>query len=155
VAVANTQEEIAEIGGGAMIAASTINPTVALVIDLMSAIDQPIPLEIDHRPECSLDDGPFLTRGGAASPVVFDRLEVCAKKLGINYGLLAIGGSSSSDMEAVALARTGIPTSLVSLPSRYLHSPSETISLEDWKNTIRLVTAFCQTVKPGMDWSVR
>jgi endoglucanase len=52
-------------------------------------------------------------------------------------------------MDAVHLSRAGIPAGLVSIPTRYLHTPTEVVALEDVEATIRLIAAFARRLEPG------
>jgi putative aminopeptidase FrvX len=81
-AVATTQEEIGYSGGGARTSAYTVDPTVALVVDVTFATDSP-GMEKKELGDHKLGGGPVLSRGSAAHPVVFDRLVEAAEKEGI------------------------------------------------------------------------
>ena len=54
-------------------------------------------------------------------------------------------------MDAAYLSRAGIATGLVSIPIRYTHSPVETVALEDVEASIRLVAAFADRLRPGLE----
>lgn len=153
-AVATTQEEIGFHGGGALIAASRLNPAMAVAVDVTHATDHPTAEKKasgDHR----LGGGPVLTRGSVVSPVAFDILRDAATRLGLPFSLQAAGRDTSTDADFIHLAREGIATALVSVPNRYMHSPSEVVSLEDLDRTASLLAEACRAVTPGTDFTAR
>jgi len=153
-AVATTQEEIGFHGGGALIAASRLGPTMAVAVDVTHATDHPTADKKeagDHR----LDGGPVLTRGSVVSPVAFRLLQGAATRLGIPFTVQAAGRETSTDADFIHLAREGIPTALVSIPNRYMHSPSEMVSLEDLDRAANLLAETCRAVTPETDFTDR
>jgi len=60
-------------------------------------------------------------------------------------------GTTSTDADAVYLSRRGIATALVSVPLRYMHSPVETVDLEDIERAVQLIVAFALKLGPGLD----
>ena len=153
-AVATTREEIAWSGGGARTSAVDINPDVALVVDVTHATDYPAAekkLSGDHR----LGGGPVLSRGSAVSPVVFDMLIECADKEKIPYTLQAAPSDTGTDADAIYNSLRGIPTGLVSVPNRYMHSPNEMVSLEDLERAAKLLAAFARRLAPDTDFIPR
>jgi len=154
VAVATTQEEIGYNGGGALIAASRVNPQMAIAVDVTHATDHPTAEKKesgDHR----LGGGPVLARGSVISPVVFRMLQEAAGRLEIAFGVQAAGRGTHTDADFIHLAREGIATGLVSIPNRYMHSPSEMVSLADVEATARLLAEACRGVPPDADFTAR
>lgn len=154
VAVATTQEEIAYHGGGALIAAGRLAPAMAIVVDVTHASDHPTAEKKDtgdHR----LGGGPVLSRGSVVSPVAFGILRDAAERLKVPYTLQAAGRETSTDADFIHLAREGIATALVSVPNRYMHSPSEVVSLEDVDRTASLLAEACRAVTPATDFTAR
>lgn len=153
-AVATTREEIAWSGGGARTSAVDINPDVALVVDVTHATDYPgaeKKLSGDHR----LGGGPVLSRGSAVSPVVFEMLIECADKEKIPYTLQAAPGDTGTDADAIYNSLRGIPTGLVSVPNRYMHSPNEMVALEDLERAAKLLASFARRLSPETDFIPR
>jgi endoglucanase len=142
-AVATTQEEIGHHGGGARSAAYQLDPQVALVVDLTFSTDAP---GSDKKVvgEHKLGSGPVLSRGSAIHPLVFERLAETAEREGIPYTIQASPRFTSTDADAVYLQRGGIPTGVISVPNRYMHSPNEIVALDDVDATVRLIAAFCR-----------
>jgi putative aminopeptidase FrvX len=154
VAVATTQEEIAWRGGGALVCASCLNPQMALVVDVTFATDHP-GLEKKEIGDHRLGGGPVLSRGSIISPVVFELLRTTAGAQGIPYTVHAAGRDTSTDADAIHLAREGVATALVSVPNRYMHSPNEMVSLDDVDRTATLIAETCRMVEGGTDFTAR
>ena len=146
-AVATTREEIAWTGGGARTSAVGIDPQVALVVDVTHATDYP-GAEKKRAGEHKLGGGPALSRGSAVSPVVFDLLVQCADAEQIPYSVQAAPHDTGTDADAIYNALRGIPTGLVSVPNRYMHSPNEMVAREDLECAARLLAAFARRLDP-------
>ncbi len=151
VAVATAQEEIGYSGGGARVSAFGLSPEVALVVDVTHATDV---LETDKAElgDHSLGGGPVLTRGSAVHPAVFELLAEVADRNDIPYTIQAAPLRTSTDADAIHLAGRGIPTGLVSIPNRYMHSPSEMVALSDLFHAARLLAAFVKRLEQGVDF---
>ncbi|MDQ6717288.1 MAG: M42 family metallopeptidase [Gemmatimonadota bacterium] len=154
VAVATTQEEIAAHGGGAGVCATCIGPQMAIVVDVTFAIDHP-GLDKKEHGEAKIDGGPVLTRGSIISPVVFNLLRSTAEANSIPFSLQAAGRDTGTDADAIHIAREGVPTALVSVPNRYMHSPNEMVSLEDLNRTAELIAQTCRKVTAKTDFTAR
>jgi putative aminopeptidase FrvX len=154
VAVATTQEEIGYRGGGAGVCASCVNPQMAMVVDVTFAIDHP-QVEKKELGEAKLDGGPVLARGSIISPVVFNLLRKTAEANDIPFSVQAAGIYTSTDADAIHIAREGIATALVSVPNRYMHSPNEMVSLDDLDRTVNLIAEVCRTVDSDTDFTAR
>jgi endoglucanase len=153
-AVATTREEIAWQGGGARTSASGLDPQVALVVDVTHATDYPgadKKQSGDHR----LGGGLVLSRGSSVSPVVFEQLVTCAEREKIPYTIQAAPHDTGTDADAIYNALRGIPTGLVSVPNRYMHSPNEMVALEDLDRAAQLLAAFARQLEPGADFVPR
>jgi len=154
VAAATTQEEIAYHGGGAAVCATCVNPRMAIVVDVTFATDHPTAdrKEVgDHR----IGGGPVLTRGSIISPVVFGLLRDAAEAKKIPFSLHAAGRDTSTDADAIHIAREGIATALVSIPNRYMHSPNEMVALEDLDRAAELIAEVCRRVTNDTDFTAR
>jgi putative aminopeptidase FrvX len=136
--VAAVQEEIG--AHGARVMAYGLEPDLAVVVDVTHATDAPgvDPGELgDH----SLGSGPVITRGAIVSRAVNDLLDEVAAKEGIRCSTEASGRQTGTDADAVHLSRTGVPSAVVSIPLRYMHSPVEVVQIPDVEATIKLLTA--------------
>ena len=153
-AVATTQEEIGFHGGGALIAAGRLGPVMAIAVDVTHATDHPTADKKDsgdHR----LGGGPVLSRGSVISPVAFRILRDTATRLEMPFSVQAAGRETSTDADFIHLARGGIATGLVSIPNRYMHSPSELVSLEDLDRAATLLAEACRSVTPETNFTDR
>jgi putative aminopeptidase FrvX len=150
-AVATTREEIAWTGGGARTSAVGLDPQVALVVDVTHATDYP-GAEKKRAGEHKLGGGPVLARGSSVSPVVFDLLVQCAEHEQIPYSVQAAPHDTATDADAIYNALRGIPTGLVSVPNRYMHSPNEMVAVEDLERAARLLAAFARRLDPKLSF---
>lgn len=153
-AVATAQEEIGFQGGGARSSAFALEPDVALVVDVTFSTDVPdVPKKElgDHK----IGGGPVIVRGSASQPMVVDRLIEAAEAEGISYSLQAAPKATRTDADGIHLVRTGVPTGLVSVPNRYMHSPNEIVSMSDLENTVHLLAAFIRRLGEAPDFTPR
>lgn len=150
-AVATAQEEIGYHGGGARTSAYKLDPHLAVVVDLTFSTDAP---GVDKKQvgEHKLGSGPVLSRGSAIHPIMFERLAAIADREGIPYTIQGSPRMTSTDADAIYLQRAGVPTAVVSVPNRYMHSPNEVVDLADVDATVRLITAFCREVRAADDF---
>jgi putative aminopeptidase FrvX len=153
-AVATTQEEIAWTGGGARTSAAGIDPQVAIVVDVTHATDHPNVEKKEHG-DVRLGGGPVLSRGSAVNPVVFEMLVETAEAENIPYSIQAAPKDTGTDADAIHLAQHGIPTGLVSVPNRYMHSPNEMVDLADLERAAKLLAGFARRVTPTVDFTPR
>jgi putative aminopeptidase FrvX len=149
-AVAAVQEEIGLFG--ARTAAFEVRPDLAIAIDVTHATDAP---GVDEKEVGShpLGSGPVIGRGSTLSPKMFELLVETAEDEGIEYSVGASGRGTSTDADVIQISRSGIPTGLVSIPLRYMHSPVELVDLGDLEATVELVAAFAARVADGIDLS--
>jgi putative aminopeptidase FrvX len=136
--VAAVQEEIG--AHGARVMAYGLEPDLAVVVDVTHATDAPgvDPAEIGEH---GLGSGPVMMHGAIVSRTVNDLLAETAEAEGIEYVTEVSGRTTGTDADSVHFSRSGVPTAVVSIPLRYMHSPVEMVQLEDVENTIRLLTA--------------
>jgi putative aminopeptidase FrvX len=155
VAVATTQEEIAYAhGGGALTGATRLDPAMAIVVDVSFASDHP-GLEKKELGDHRIGGGPILPRGSLISPVVFELLRTSAKDLGIPHTVRAMPRETSTDADAIAMAREGVAIGLVDIPNRYMHSPNEMVSLDDLDRAATLIAEACRRVDHSTDFTAR
>ena len=153
-AVATAQEEIGYQGGGARTSAYALEPDVAIVVDVTFATDVP-DIEKKELGEHALGGGPVLSRGSAAHNLVFEMLATVAEEEGIPYSVQASPKATRTDADGIHLTRQGVPTGLVSVPNRYMHSPNEIVSVEDLYHTAALIAAFIRRLGPDTDFTPR
>jgi len=153
-AVATVQEEIGYSGGGARTSAYSLEPDVAIVVDVTFSTDVP---DVDKKElgEHTLGGGPVLSRGSASHETVFDRLAEAAEAEGIPYTIQAAPKATRTDADGIYLTRQGVPTGVVSIPNRYMHSPNEVVSMTDVHNAAKLIAAFVRRLERGADFTPR
>ncbi len=149
-AVAAVQEEIGLFG--ARTAAFEVRPDVAIAVDVTHATDAPgvDEKEIGSHP---LGSGPAIGRGSTLSPKVFELLVEAAEAAGVEHTISASGRGTSTDADVLQISRSGIPTGLVSIPLRYMHSPVEMVDLADVEAAVELIAAFALRLRDGVDLS--
>ncbi len=153
-AVATVQEEIGFSGGGARTSAYRLEPDVAIVVDVTFSTDVP-DIDKNELGEHDLGGGPVLSRGSAAHNAVFEALAETAEAEGIPFTIQASPKATRTDADGIHLTRRGVPTGLVSIPNRYMHSPNEVVSVEDLFNSARLIAAFIRGLGPDSDFTPR
>jgi putative aminopeptidase FrvX len=149
LALAVTQEETTF--AGARTSAFAHDPDVAIVVDLTFATDQP-GVELGQITKHPLDSGPVIARGTSLHPLVFELLYEAAEAEGIPCTLESLGKGTGTDADAIHLSRAGVPSGLVSIPCRYMHSPIEMVSLADVDAAARLIAAFARRLEPGVSF---
>jgi putative aminopeptidase FrvX len=154
VAAATAQEEIGYAGGGARVAAQSLEASMAIAVDVTFATDHP-GVEKKELGEHNIGGGPVLTRGSVVSPVVFRLLRDTAERMSIPFSVHAAGRFTSTDADAIHLTRNGVATGLLSIPNRYMHSPNEMVSLEDIDRAAELIAETCRAVTGETDFTDR
>ena len=139
VAVAAVQEELGLYG--ARTAAFALEPQVAIAIDVTWATDVPGG-DPTRAGKVELGDGAAVTVGPVVNPSVSGLLRETAEAEGIKHCIEVSADRTLTDADALHVSRGGVPTGVVSIPVRYMHSPVELCSLDDLEATISLVTAF-------------
>jgi putative aminopeptidase FrvX len=143
VAVAAVQEETTF--GGSRTSAFALEPHAAIVVDGTHATDAP-GIEVKQSGKHELGSGPVLSRGSTLHPALFELLYETAEREGIPFTVEATGRNTGTDADAVHLSRAGVPTALVSIPMRYMHSPVELVALSDVHAAARLIAAAARTL---------
>ncbi len=138
-AVGTVQEEVGL--RGATTAAFGIYPDIGIALDVTIAGDVPGVKEFEAP--IKMRKGPSLTvadYGLIAHPKVLRLLVDVAEENKIPYQL-ETGLPGSTDAARISLAREGVPCGVISIPTRYIHSPSSLLSLKDVENAVKLTAA--------------
>lgn len=143
VAVASTQEEIGQVG--ANIAAYKLEPKVAIAVDVTHATDVP---NVSNKQvgDIPFGSGANLAIGSVIHRGVFNMLIETAEAKKIPYTIEANPSRTFTDADHIAISGHGIPTAVVSIPNRYMHSPNEMIDTEDLEHVIALIAAFIKRI---------
>ena len=139
--VFTTQEEVGVRGAGT--SAYGIDPDVGIAIDVAPSADTPNGLKM----ELALGKGPTVKIqdvGMISDPRIVQWMIRAAEKNKIPYQreVLLIG---STDAHAIQVTRAGVPSGCISIPTRYVHSPSEMVDYSDVQNAVKLLTAVLST----------
>jgi len=151
-AVSNIMEEVGLLGARQI--AYSLKPDVALVVDVTHATDYPTVSQTQHG-DVKIGKGPTLTHGGCNHPEVVDRLEEVAHREKIKLQHETMSATSGTDTDVIFWTRGGIPSALISLPNRYMHSPIELVSLKDLARIPDLLAAFALSLKPQDEFKVK
>lgn len=136
--VFSTQEEVGV--RGATTAAFGLDPDLGLAVDVTGTGDTPRRTKV--RMQVSLGKGPAIkVRDGGmlADRRVVDWMVRGAERLGLPFQMEILEGGST-DARAMQLTRAGVPAGCLSIPCRYIHSPSEMVDFNDVQNAVRLLT---------------
>ena len=145
MALNSVQEEIG--GFGARMMSYRHMPDVAIVTDVTHATDTPGINNKEHG-TVKLGGGPTVQHGGANHPKVVEFIEKTATGKKIDVQHEATSFRTGTDTDSIFYQRTGIPSALISIPIRYMHSPVEIASLKDVEALINLMTETVLSMDP-------
>lgn len=138
--VFSVQEELGE--RGAKIAAFDIAPDIAIAVDVSFAYCLG-----DREYECGkMGQGPMIGISPSLSREISDKLIEISKDENIPYQLEVMNGLTSTNADQFSVNKTGCKACTVSIPLKYMHTPSEIIQIEDVENTGRLIAAYIRSV---------
>lgn len=140
--VASVQEELG--ARGAKMITEAIRPDVGIAIDVTHATDYPT-MSPTKDGDISIGKGAVIPMGPNMSKGVNQQLINLAKTKGILYQIEAIARPTGTDAREIQVAGTGIRTGLISIPCRYMHTPSEVVSLVDADSAIAILSAYLHT----------
>lgn len=143
-AVAAVQEEVG--GRGAVAATYSINPDAAVAVDVCHAIT-PDNSYSAYESGC----GAVVTCGPNIHPKMYERLMKTAKDYNIKTEIDVDGGDTGTDAWVMQVSRSGVPTGLLSIPLKYMHTSVETLALSDVKAVADLLTFFVQNLGDDME----
>ena len=134
--VATVQEEVGV--RGATTSTYGIVPDVGIAIDVGFGDQASVP----EYQSISMDKGPGISIGPAVHPAIHERLKSVAGELEISVQVDPSPHPGGTDAFAIQIARAGIPTALISIPLRYMHTAVETVCLTDIERAGRLLAEF-------------
>lgn len=151
MALNSVQEEVG--GYGARMMSYRLDPDMALVTDVTHATDTP---GIDNKEHglVKLREGPVVQHGGANHPKFVEFIEEVSARQEIDVQHEATSVRTGTDTDSIFYQKTGIPSALVSLPLRYMHSPVETASMDDVETLIELMSQTVLALNPDQTFSV-
>lgn len=145
--VFTVQEEVGLRGAG--VAAYNVHPEVAIVFEGTSAADVAGTKEAGHVTQ--LGKGPaitFMDSSFITPQYMIDLAVGTAEKLGIPYQFRRLT-TAGTDAGQISQTHAGIPSIVISVPCRYIHSPATLINLDDYQNTIRLAKGILRAIAEG------
>lgn len=132
--------------GGAYFAAANIEPTMAIACDVTFATDYP-GLDPKKDGDVKLGGGPVLCKSAMVNNKINNLLMDAAKRLNMEVQMEITPRTTGTDADKMRYTGKGVPVSLVSLPLRYMHSPSEVVSLKDIEQEIDLLVDMIVNLK--------
>lgn len=144
-AVAAVQEEVGCRGGKTT--AYGINPDMAVAMDVCHGITP-------DNSECAFEvgTGAVLSVGPNLHPKLTDALFDVANRHGIKVSTDVDGGNTGTDAWTIQVVRDGIPTALISIPLKYMHTSVETLAISDVKAAVKLLTEFIKEQRGEITW---
>lgn len=127
---------------GSLVAANEVNPDFAIAIDVTHATT---PDETNKTFKCGC--GPVICKGPNIHKSLCKKFIECADKESISYEIEVEGGNTGTDAWSLQTAREGIPTLLLSIPLKYMHTPIETLDTGDLLETSKAICAFLKSFK--------
>jgi len=143
------QEEIGLKGGQMM--ADSIKPDVAIVTDVCHDTTTPgINKAVEGFTKCG--EGPVLSSGPAVQNNLLKLIMNTADKNKIKFQRLSASGATGTDTDAFAYSNGGVPSALISLPLKYMHTTVETVNKKDVENVIKLIVKTLKNIKNEHDF---
>jgi endoglucanase len=146
VAVAATQEELGSYGARA--AAYGLDPALSIAVDVTPATDYPGG-DPRRAGRVELGMGAMIARGPTLNKHVVELLAAAAEAEGIPHAFEVYTRSTATDADEFHSSRAGVPTALISIPMRYLHTPNELSALDDVEAAISLIVAAAKRLERG------
>jgi endoglucanase len=131
--------------GGAYFAACHIKPSMAVACDVTFATDYP-GLDPKKDGDVKLGQGPVLSKGAPVNYKINNLLKTAAKTAEIPLQYEVTPRTTGTDADKIRFSGKGVPVALVSLPLRYMHAPSEVVSLKDIEAEIELLVHFIKNL---------
>jgi putative aminopeptidase FrvX len=147
-ASSSTMEEIGL--RGARVSSYDIEAEIGIAVEVTWTSDHP------QAPKTELGDvqvgkGPVICVGANTNPRIFERLVGAAQAEGVPYQVDADPAGTGTDMNVMQMSRHGMATGLISVPTRYLHTASEIVSLDDVDASVTVLTRFVRDLEEGVN----
>lgn len=149
--VSTVQEEVGSKGVWGV--TYKLKPDLAIVVEVEHASDHP-DSEKQQTGEIYLGKGIGFNRGPNINPYLNEFMIKIAEEENIPYHLNAIPGPTSTDASVIHIIREGIPCALLRIPLRYMHTPSEVISIDDVDSAIKFLITFIRKLNISQKWKL-
>ena len=149
--VTNSVQEEIGLRGAEMIT-NTLKPDLAIVTDVTHDTSTPM-IEAKKQGDAKIGKGPVITYAPAVQNNLREKIIRIAEKNKIPYQRLASSRYTGTDTDAFAYSNGGVPSALISLPLRYMHTTVEMVQKEDVENVIRLIYEKLKNIKSNESFS--
>ena len=122
---------------GAKVSSFSLMPDFAIAIDVCHAITPD-----NSREAFESGSGVVITVGPNIHPAISQKLSDISKKYDIKTNIEVSNGDTGTDAWAIQVSKTGIPTGLLSIPLKYMHTSVETMNLDDFSGLVSLIEEF-------------
>ncbi|MCB0763614.1 MAG: M42 family peptidase, partial [Flavobacteriales bacterium] len=147
--ITNSVQEEVGLRGAEMIV-ERIKPDIAIVTDVTHDTQTPMMNKVQSG-DVSCGKGPVLSYGPAVHNNLLKHIVNTAQKEKIAFQRAAVSRATGTDTDAFAYGNAGVPSALISLPLRYMHTTVESVHRDDVANVIRLILASVKALKAGQD----
>jgi putative aminopeptidase FrvX len=147
--ITNSVQEEVGLRGAEMIV-ERIRPDVALVTDVTHDTQSPMMNKVQSG-DVACGKGPVLSYGPAVHNNVLKKIVAAAERGKIPFQRAAVSRATGTDTDAFAYGAAGVPSALISLPLRYMHTTVESVAKADVENVIRLILATLKELKANED----
>jgi putative aminopeptidase FrvX len=148
--IVNSVQEEVGLRGAEMIV-ERIRPNMALVTDVTHDTQTPLMSKIQSG-DVACGQGPVLAYGPAVHNNLLKMVIAAATKSKLPFQRAAVSRATGTDTDAFAYGAAGVPSALISLPLRYMHTTVESVSKQDAENVVRLITATLRSLKGNEDF---
>lgn len=152
IAVGTVQEEIGLRGGTT--SAYSVDPVVGISAEVGHATDYP---DIDKRKysEATCGKGPIIARGPNINPILFERMVEAAKKAKAPYQIGPEPRATGTDANPIQLSRGGKVAGLISIPLRYMHTPTEVVKISDLDAAVSILAGLVMSLDDEVNFIPR
>ncbi len=148
--ITNSVQEEVGLRGAEMIV-ERIRPDLAIVTDVTHDTQTPMMNKIQSG-DVACGNGPVLAYGPAVHNTVLKKIIAAADKEKIKFQRAAVSRATGTDTDAFAYGAAGVPSALISLPLRYMHTTVESVHRDDVESVIKLIYASLRSFKGGEDF---
>ncbi|NQU75343.1 MAG: M42 family metallopeptidase [Planctomycetes bacterium] len=151
-ACSSVQEEVG--GAGAAMNVANVKPDAAVVVDVTHATDSP-GIDVKEHGEVKMGEGPTLSIGRENHPVLSEHVVAAAKaeKIPLQFEAFSISGGTNA--LSIYTKNGGVPSVVLSLPNRYMHTTVEMIDMRDLQRIAELLAAVALRTKRGERFKVK
>ena len=147
--ITNSVQEEVGLRGAEMIV-ERIRPDIAICTDVTHDTQTPMMSKIQSG-DVACGAGPVLSYGPAVHNTLLKRIISAAEKEKIKFQRAAVSRATGTDTDAFAYGAAGVPSALISLPLRYMHTTVESVHRDDVEDVIKLIYATVRSLKAGED----